>query len=339
MYVFGTISDIVPLTDENRVIAKLGLKLVEQTKNPGLKTLLKAIGYKEINSNTVSFGIAPRINACGRMGHEEEALKLFLTDNLVEANDITMNLNNYNKQRQEIEKRIFDEALEMIEKDHLEEKNAIILGAENWHHGVIGIVSSKITDMYFKPSILICFEGDEGKGSGRSVPGFDLHDALCKSSKYLEKYGGHEMAVGLTLKRSEFENFKNNFEIISKNANIEDIIPVIDVDKEITSEDMVIDTVEDLKLLEPYGEANKMPVFIYKNLKIDSIRALSEGKHLKLCLKDGNLLIDAIGFYMGHFVDEFLLGDKVDVLGVLETNEFRGVKSIQINLKDIRKSY
>lgn len=335
----GTISDIVPLTDENRVIAKLGLKLVEQTKNPGLKSLLRAIGFKEINSNTVSFGIAPRINACGRMGHEEEALKLFLTENFVEADDITASLNNYNRQRQDIEKRIFDEAIEMIEKNHLEENSAIILGAENWHHGVIGIVSSKITDMYFKPSILICFEGEEGKGSGRSVPGFDLHDALCKSSNYLEKYGGHEMAVGLTLKRDQFENFKSNFELIAKDKKIDEIIPVVEVDKVITSDDIKLETVEDLKLLEPFGEANKMPVFIYKNLRIDSIRALSEGKHLKLSLKDGNILIDAIGFYMGSYANDFLLGEKVDVLGTLETNEFRGVKNIQINLKDIRKSY
>ena len=335
----GTISDIVPLTDENRVIAKLGLKLVEQTKNPGLKSLLRAIGFKEINSNTVSFGIAPRINACGRMGHEEEALKLFLTENYVEADEITASLNNYNRQRQDIEKRIFDEAIEMIEKNHLEESSAIILGAENWHHGVIGIVSSKITDMYFKPSILICFEGDEGKGSGRSVPGFDLHEALCKSSDYLEKYGGHEMAVGLTLKKSKFEAFKANFEVIAKDKKIDEIIPVVEVDKIITSEDIKLETVEDLKLLEPFGEANKMPVFIYKNLRIDSIRALSEGKHLKLSLKDGNILIDAIGFYMGSYANDFLLGDRVDVLGTLETNEFRGVKNIQINLKDIRKSY
>ncbi|MBP3595773.1 MAG: single-stranded-DNA-specific exonuclease RecJ [Clostridia bacterium] len=335
----GTISDIVPLTDENRVIAKLGLKLVEKTRNPGLKALLNAIGFKEVNSNTVSFGIAPRINACGRMGHEEEALKLFLTDNLVEASDITASLNKYNRDRQEIEKRIFDEAITEIDEKNLNQNSAIVLGSENWHHGVIGIVASKITDMYFKPSILICFEGNEGKGSGRSVPGFDLHEALCESSKYLEKYGGHEMAVGLTLNKDKFEEFKINFETIAQREKVDEIISVVEVDKEITSNDINLKTVDDLKLLEPFGEANKMPVFIYKNLRIDSIRALSEGKHLKLRLKDGNLLIDAIGFYMGNYVEEFLLGDKVDVLGVLETNEFRGVKDIQINLKDIRKSY
>ena len=146
----GTISDIVPLVDENRVIAKLGLKLVEVTRNPGLKALLNASGYKVVNSNTISFGIAPRINACGRMGYEEEALKLFLTENLVQASEITERLNKYNRDRQEIEKNIYDEAIKMMEK---EDPNAqsIVLGSNNWHHGVIGIVSSKITEMYFKP--------------------------------------------------------------------------------------------------------------------------------------------------------------------------------------------
>ena len=181
----GTISDIVPLIDENRVIAKLGLKLVEVTKNPGLRALLNASGYKQVNSNTISFGIAPRINACGRMGCEEEALKLFLTDNIEEAEKITDELNQFNRERQEIEKNIFDEAIRMIEKED-KDNNAIVLGSQNWHHGVIGIVSSKITEIYYKPSILICFEGDKGKGSGRSIPGFDLHEALVNLSKHLE---------------------------------------------------------------------------------------------------------------------------------------------------------
>ena len=335
----GTISDIVPLVDENRVIAKLGLKLASQTKIPGLRALLKSAGYKEVNSNTVSFGIAPRINACGRMGYEEEALELFLTENLVEADNITNKLNEYNKERQAIEKRIFEEAIDKIEKGSLNKNNAIVIGSENWHHGVIGIVASKITDLYFKPSILICFEEDGGNGSGRSIAGFDLHDALCKSSKYLEKYGGHEMAVGLTLKKENFDAFAENFEKIAKDAHTEDIVSVVNVDKEISLKDVTIENVNDLKLLEPFGEANKMPVFIYRNLKIDSIRALSEGKHLKLTLKDNNTIINAIGFNMGKYSEEYQLGDKIDVLGVLEINSFGGVDSVQINMKDIRRSY
>ncbi len=335
----GTISDIVPLVDENRVIAKLGLKLVEVTKSPGVRALLNAAAYKEVNSNTVSFGIAPRINACGRMGHEREALDLFLTENIVEANKITNTLNEYNKQRQNIEKRIFEEAILKIEKEHLDKNNAIVLGDESWHHGVIGIVASKITELYFKPSILICFEGENGKGSGRSIPGFDLHGALCATSDYLEKYGGHEMAVGLSLKKNKFDDFRKAFEEKSKEANTEEIVPVIKIDKEINLKDIYIENVKELNLLEPFGEANKTPIFIYKNLRIDSIRALSEGKHLKLTLKEGNTIINAIGFNMGQYAEEYQLGDKIDVIGVLEINTFNGIESVQINMKDLRKSY
>ena len=179
----GTISDIVPLVDENRVITKLGLKLVPISKNIGLRTLLASTGYKEVNSTTISFGIAPRINACGRMGEEKEALRLFLTNDLHEAKEITERLNNYNLERQETEKRIFKQALEQIENGE-KDKSCIVLGQEGWHHGIIGIVASKVTDIYFKPSILICFEGEEGKGSGRSIPGFNLHDAVMNCDTY-----------------------------------------------------------------------------------------------------------------------------------------------------------
>lgn len=335
----GTISDIVPLVDENRVIAKLGLKLVEVTKNLGLKTLLDTVGYKKIDSITISFGVAPRINACGRMGYQEEALNLFLTKNLEEAKEISNKLNEYNKERQDKEKRIFAEAIEKIEKGE-KDKSCIILGNENWHHGVIGIVASKVTDMYFKPSILICFEEQgDGKGSGRSIPGFDLHEALTKCDKYIEKFGGHSMAIGITVKKDNFEEFKKQFEEYAKNSDINKIIPIIYIDEEITLKDINLKAVQELQLLEPFGEGNKMPLFLYKNLKIDSIRALSEGKHLKLTLKDDNMVIDAIGFNMGEYTNDYLIGDKVDIVGTLEINSFNGIDKVQINLKDIRRSY
>ena len=333
----GTISDIVPLVDENRVIAKLGLKLVEVTRNPGLKALLNASGYKVVNSNTISFGIAPRINACGRMGYEEEALKLFLTENLVQASEITERLNKYNRDRQEIEKNIYDEAIKMMEK---EDSNAqsIVLGSNNWHHGVIGIVSSKITEMYFKPSILICFEGEDGKGSGRSIPGFDLHEALAETAKYLEKYGGHEMAVGLSLKKKNFNRFKEAFEKYVEEKDITGIVPIIEIDKQISLKDIDSNIVKQLDLLEPFGEANRRPIFVYKNLKIDSIRALSDGKHLKMTLKDGNTIVNAIGFNMGQLSKEYMIGDRIDVVGTLEINAYNGREMVQINVKDIMKS-
>ena len=334
----GTISDIVPLVDENRTIAKLGLKLVEVTKNIGLKTLLQVSGYSKVDSNIISFGIAPRINACGRMGHAEDALNLFLTDNEEEAKNIATKLNEYNKERQEIEKRIFDEAIEQIHNQETN-KDVFILGKENWHHGVIGIVSSKITEMYFKPSILICFEENLGKGSGRSIPGFDLYEALSKCSEHVSKFGGHAMAIGITIEKDNFEKFKKDFEEYAQKCNISDIIPVINIDEEILLKDISIRDVAELKLLEPFGEANKTPLFLCKNLKVQSIRALSEGKHLKLSLKDDNYWIDGIGFNLGHLSNEYRIGDKVDVVGTLEINQFNGRESIQINLKDIRQSF
>ena len=334
----GTISDIVPLIDENRVIAKLGLKLVEVTKNIGLKTLLESSGYKKVDSTAISFGLAPRINACGRMGKEQEALKLFLTDSKEEAIEIAEKLNEYNKERQDTEKEIFNQAVKQVE-EQIEEKQVFVLGSEGWHHGVIGIVASKITDLYFKPSVLICFEDDMGKGSGRSVPGFDLHEALTKCSGNLEKFGGHAMAVGVSLKKEKFEKFKEEFEKYAQNSNICDIIPIIQIDEEISLKDIDLKAVKELSLLEPFGEANKMPLFLYRNLKIHSIRALSEGKHIKLTLQDNNFYIDSIGFNLGHLAEEYQIGDKIDVVGTLEINEFNGRQSVQINLKDIRKSY
>ena len=335
----GTISDIVPLIDENRVIAKLGLKLVEVTKNIGLRTLLNSLGYQKINSMCISFGVAPRINACGRMGQAEEALKLFLTKDIVEAQNLTDKLNEYNRVRQEIEKRIYEDAIHKIEKDNMKENGCIVLAGEDWHHGVIGIVASKITDMYFKPSILICIEGEQGKGSGRSIPGFDLHNALCKTSKHLQKYGGHEMAVGLSLNKDNFEEFKKDFEEYTNSCNVDEIIPIINIDKQVTDKELVLENIKDLEKLEPYGEANKMPLFMYKNLKVDSIRSLTEGKHMKLTLKtDNNNVIVAMGFNMGHRAEEFLIGDKVDIVGTLEINSFNGLESVQFNLRDIMKS-
>lgn len=334
----GTISDIVPLIDENRVITKLGLKLVEQTRNMGLKSLIISSGYKNIDSSTVSFGIAPRINACGRMGHADEALKLFLSKDIYEVNELTKKLNEYNTIRQEKEKAIYQDAVEQIEKNKLYEKSAIIVSGENWHHGVIGIVSSKITELYFKPSILLCHEEDMARGSGRSIPGFDLHQALMKCNDTIERFGGHSMAIGITIKQDKLNEFSEVFEKIVKQENIDEIIPIINIDAKISLNEISKEIVQSLKQLEPFGEANKMPIFVFKNLKIDSIRALSEGKHIKMTLKDGNNIINSIGFNLGELANEYKIGDKIDVVGSLEINSFNGVDNLQINIKDVMKS-
>ena len=328
----------MPLVDENRVITKLGLMLVAQTKNMGLKSLIMSSGYKNLDSTTISFGVAPRINACGRMGHADEALKLFLSKDIYEVNELTNKLNDYNKIRQEKEKAIYKEAVDQIEKNKLYENCAIVVRGENWHHGVIGIVSSKITELYFKPSILLCYEDDLAKGSGRSIPGFDLYKALMKCQDTIEKFGGHSMAIGITIKKDKFNEFTTEIQKIAKESKIDEIVPIINIDAKINLNEVNRETVESLKQLEPFGEGNKMPIFAFKNLKIDSIRSLSEGKHIKMTLKDGNSIINAIGFNLGYLADEYRIGDKIDVVGTLEINSFNGVDNLQINLKDVMKS-
>lgn len=304
----------------------------------GLKSLLMSSGYKNIDSTCISFGIAPRINACGRMGHADEALKLFLSNDIYEVNELTKKLNEYNTVRQQKEKAIYEDAINQIEENKLYEKNSIIVSGENWHHGVIGIVSSKITDLYFKPSILLCKEENLLKGSGRSISGFDLHEALMKCQDKIQKFGGHSMAIGITLKSDKFEEFSKKFEDIAKEAKIDEIVPIINIDAKINLNEINKEIVESLKDLEPFGEGNRTPIFVFKNLKIDSIRALSEGKHIKLTLKEENTIINAIGFNLGHLSEEFKIGDKIDVVGNLEINSFNGVDNLQIGIRDVMKS-
>ena len=337
----GTISDIVPLVDENRVITSLGLKLVRCTKNIGLQAILNETGYSKIDSTAIAFGVAPRINACGRMGLEKKALDLLLEKNKDKAIILAKEINSYNNQRQLEEKKIYEEAKNKIKINKLENEDAIVLGGRNWHTGVIGIVSSKITENYYKPSILISFKDDEeiGKGSGRSIEGLDLHLSLTKCKELLNSFGGHSMAVGLSVSKNNFEEFKELFLKIVKESDVSEKVPIIQIESIINIDEINMEIVKSISLLEPFGEANKMPLFAFKNLKIDSIRTLSEGKHLKLSLRSNkNTYINAIGFNLGEYAEEYKIGDKVDVAGNLEINAFNGMESIQINIKDLKRA-
>lgn len=332
----GTVADIVPLIDENRIIVNYGLMLVRETRNVGLKALIDIAGYANIDSTAISFGIAPRINACGRMGEAEIALKLLLTGLDVEAKEIALKLNDLNKERQEVEKRIINEAIEIIERDKLHQRDIIIVANENWHHGVIGIVASKITELYYKPTVLISLEDGEGKGSGRSIEGFDLHEALTNCGEYLEKFGGHEMAIGLSLKEENFEKFREKLQEETSNKIDKEAAPSIKIDAIINPKDINFEIFKYMKLLEPYGESNASPLFVSKNLKVESVRLLSNDKHLKLTLKSGNIVLNAIGFNLGD--KQVRIGDKVDLVYALEINNFNNIETIQLNVKDIKKS-
>ena len=334
----GTISDVVPLVDENRVIVKLGMLLLKQTKNLGLKQIINNAHFKEFNSMSVAFGITPRINACGRLGHQDEALELFTTDNQEKATKLAKKVDEYNVQRQLEEKRIYDEAITLLQEEAQKNgiTNCIVLGHENWNPGVIGIVSSRITEKFYKPSILVCFDKDIAKGSGRSIEGFDLHKALMECDKYLTNYGGHSLAAGLSLNTKDFEKFKNMInEYAEKNIKDEDLIPTINIDLKLEDSQLNIEDVEELKLLEPFGQSNEEPIFMITNLKVVSIKTLSDGKHLKLYLKNQNYL-DAIGFNLGERANELKIGDTIDIVGNLNINEFNNTKKVQMLLKDFK---
>lgn len=275
------------------------------------------------------------------MGHSYKALDLLLEDDFEKATKLAGEIKEFNNERQLQEKYIFEDANKQIKEKHLENVDTIILGGSGWHSGVIGIVASKITEMYYRPSILICFEDDKdiGKGSGRSIEGFDLHDALMKCKDFLAGFGGHSMAVGVSVKKDDFEKFKKEFLKIAKEADISNFVPVLDIDTVLNIDDINKQMVESLSLLEPFGVANSQPIFAFKGLKIQSIRSLTDGKHLKLGLKSSkNTYVNAIGFNLGYLASDFTIGDKIDVAGNLEINSFNGVDSIQINLKDVMKS-
>ena len=332
----GTISDLVPLVDENRVIVKLGLMLVKQTKNIGLRKLLSKSQLRELDSTSISFGITPRINAAGRLGNQNDALNLFITEDAKEAERLSEILNSYNIERQKIGNKIYEEAISQL-KD--KEKNCIILGKEDWHHGVIGIVSSKITEKFNKPSILLCFENNIAKGSGRSVPGFDLYKAISSTKEYLLGFGGHTMACGLSLTVENFEKFKKEItKYIDENLDISKLEKEIYIDEILTIDDLDIEKIKELKSLEPFGEENPEPIIMYKNVEINGIRTLSENKHLKLSLKKNDKIIDAIGFNLGELAEKYKIGDTIDIVGNIEINSFNGKDLIQIRLIDIRKA-
>jgi single-stranded-DNA-specific exonuclease len=223
-----------------------------------------------------------------------------------------------------------------IKEDY--KSSIIILAGENWHHGIIGIVASKIVEKFAKPTILMEIKDDLAKGSGRSIPGFDLYKALEESHEYLEKYGGHEMAVGVTLKKENLDKFRSKMEKISKEQNIGNIEQTRVVESEINIDELNTDFIKQINRLEPFGDKNPVPIYVLRDLKIDSITTISEGRHLKLKVKGKQKLFDVIGFNKGSYIDSYVIGDKVDIFATIELNTYNGVESVQINMKDMKKS-
>lgn len=333
----GTIADIVPLLDENRIITKIGIEKVKKTKNEGLKALIRIAGIKNLDSTSISFALAPRINASGRMADASVAVKLLLSTSPMQANSLAELLDSQNKERQAVEKEILEEVLEKIEKEKLYERKSLVVAGKGWHQGVIGIVASKVAEKYVKPVILITYEDKLAKGSGRTPYGISLYDALDKCKASLVQFGGHELAAGVTLEKDKIAEFSEGFEKAVLELREDDLTAIIDIDAEVKKEDILSGIIKINEKMLPFGQKNPEPTYLYRNLKIDSLSTLKDDKHIKFRLKDGNFCIDAIGFSQGYRRDELKLGDKIDVVGNLSINDFGRDKTVQIILKDFKK--
>ena len=354
----GTIADVMPIKDENRLIVAYGLNKIEKGGRMGLMALCEAVARKadgskssrapKITSSFVGYTLAPRINAAGRISSASLAVELFLTSSRDKADELAARLCDINRERQSEETRIAAEAYERIEASHdFENDPVIVLEADSWHHGVIGIVASRITEKYGLPSILISFDGaqsdgdiDIGKGSGRSVKGLNLVDALVHCGDLLEKYGGHELAAGLSVRRKNIDAFRKKInEYARENFSHEDLVPTLDADFVIKGEEVNLANADELRILEPYGVSNPVPSFVLRGMKVEEVQSISFGKHTKILLKrDGMPSLTAMYFSRAPKDTDVYAGDTVDVLATMDVNEFGGQRTAQLIVRDIRIS-
>ncbi|MCH5211874.1 MAG: single-stranded-DNA-specific exonuclease RecJ [Oscillospiraceae bacterium] len=337
----GTIADVVPLRDENRIIVDKGLKLLQNPKRPGLRELLAVAGVadKKMNASTIAFSIAPRLNAAGRLGTAVTAVELLLTKDNDNAIRIARELDRENRERQDTEQEINLEALNMIADDpNFAKKKVIVLAKEGWHNGVIGIVASRITEKFYKPTILISLTNGKGKGSGRSIAGFNLFDALNDSDELLTNFGGHAVAAGLGINEDNIEEFTKKInKYAEKVMTSEDMLPVVEIDCMLGGRNLNTGTVKVLSALEPYGMGNEKPVFGIKNAFVTAVSAVGvDNKHIRMQIEKDGVRINCIGFNMGEYTRLISPGDNVHLAFRLDTNVYQGIESAQLVLVDIK---
>jgi len=334
----GTVADIVPLIEENRIMVKSGLKMLIDGQRSGIKALLRVSGIKKnqiMATGDVAFKLAPRLNAIGRLGSATRAVHLLTTDNETEASLIATQMDSLNAQRQAIENRIVSEARERIEKmGDLEGRRTIVLFDPKWHRGVVGIVASKIVEEYCRPTLILEAKGDLLRGSGRSIDGFDFYQALSDLSDILRQFGGHDHAAGVTLESHKIGEFCDRFEeLASKRIDPKDMAPRIEVDARLSLESINPQVVKEIELLLPFGRKNPQPIFWAGPVKVISSRVVGKD-HLKLRVKEKGIIFDCIAFGKGAFHP--LGGKSVDMLFHVGTNTWQGIESIQLVIVDLR---
>ncbi|MDW7674514.1 MAG: single-stranded-DNA-specific exonuclease C-terminal domain-containing protein, partial [Bacillota bacterium] len=335
---------VVPLVGENRSLVKTGLKLIETTWRPGLRSLIEEAGLwgQEINTTHVGYMLAPRINAAGRIGNPLMALELLLTEDSSKAASIAKLLNDENVKRQEIELEILQDAEELIkEQVNFDRDRVIVLASEKWHSGVIGIVASKIVEKYYRPTILVAIEDNVGKGSGRSISGFDLHQALTLSNQHLERYGGHQQAAGLSILKENIDEFREKInEIAAGILSDEDLSPLIKIDSEISLQEISMNLVNELELLAPFGVGNPRPTMECTNINITSWSKVGkEQNHLKITASQADAFREGIGFNLGQYDKLVAATESLSLAFGIEKNSWQGKEEVQLILKDIKPYY
>lgn len=332
-------ADIVPMTGENRVLAHFGLQVINSDPRPGIKALIHQVKKQTLDITDVVFIIAPRINAAGRIKHGNYAVQLLSEFNFEQAQKFASEIEKYNSDRKELDKRITKEALSQIEENQEKERFTTVVFQEDWHKGVIGIVASRLIETYFRPTLVFTKSGDKYAASARSVLGFDVYNALESCAEHLEQFGGHMYAAGMTLKEENYNNFKAAFEkVVKETIHPDSLTPEIVIDAEINFSDITPKLTRILKQFEPFGPHNRTPVFLTKNIKDTgySKKMGADEDHLKLFLKqntpDG---ITAIGFGLGNKIDLVTNQKPFEALYCIDENEWNGKISLQLRLKDI----
>ena len=334
----GTLADIVPVSGENREFVSRGLELMRHGRNLGLRALLDVAGIRQpdLTSGLLSFAVAPRINAAGRMGSAGDALRLLTAEDQTTALALAEKLDESNRQRKEIENRILAEAIEKINENGSCDPVIMVCG-DGWHSGVIGIVASRIMELYAKPAVLVAFEGNTGKASCRSFPGFSIYKALANCGELLEQYGGHELAAGFIVRK---ENYAALYKALQYFAKSQPFIPVpsINLEYEMPACDITLDAARECKKLEPFGAENPEPLFFIKNARVLSVSPLKEGRHIRLDLKIEDQIIKAVMFNADRSGRNILPGAIIDCAVSLSVNFYNGRESLSVILRETRVS-
>ncbi len=334
----GTICDIVPLINENRIFAKIGLELLSNSSRPGIIALKEVSGIPDnVSSGEVAFRLGPRINAGSRLSEADMGIKLLLEKDIENAKVLASRLNALNEKRQSIEEKIFSESIEMIESSgEFKHRKSIVLYSDNWHPGLIGIVASRLVERYYRPTILISFTDGKGKGSGRSIPGLNLFQCLNDCRNLLINCGGHRHAAGITISKENILPFIDEFErCVDSHLQEKDLCPEINIDCKLKIRDITEELCHELALLEPFGLGNPEPNLLLEDARVID-RRIAGSNHLMLKLTDGEHLIDAVGFEMGDAIDAAT--ERINIICYPEINNWNGLQKVRLRIKDIKRA-